>query len=161
MKSLKEAGDKQIDLIKRKSVEATWIPTNLRTKAGLARCLQEHAEYGLILDSYVTGDCWIQLSNNTMSFIKQFLLLLNDCLKLETPELLYTVDETLYNVFEVQITFIELTVRNEQQSDVSINYKPTVIRISIAIIFVFIYIYLFIIYFFSKSSSFSKMQVFC
>lgn len=54
-KALKEARDKQVDVIKRKSAETKWIPSNLRTKMGLARCLQEHTEMGLVLDGYVTG----------------------------------------------------------------------------------------------------------
>lgn len=55
-KALQESRDKIIDLLKRKSAEAKWIPLNLSTKSGLARCLQEHTEMGLNLESYVTGN---------------------------------------------------------------------------------------------------------
>lgn len=54
-KALREAKDKLIDAIKVRSIDDKWIPTNLRSKSGLARCLQEHSELGLNLEGYVTG----------------------------------------------------------------------------------------------------------
>lgn len=116
-RAVRDTRDKLIDSVKLRSIDDKWIPTNLRSKSGLARCLQEHGEMGLNLESYVTGDCWLQLTNNTLSFTKLFLSLLEDCLKLQTSELLYTINETLFEVLDAQIKHLEQSLRNEKQSD--------------------------------------------
>ncbi|KAF2880749.1 hypothetical protein ILUMI_25421 [Ignelater luminosus] len=116
-RALRDARDKLTDAIKLRSLEGRWIPTNLKSKSGLARCLQEHAELGINLDNYVTGDCWLQLTSNTLSFTKLFLSLLEDCLKLQTSELLYTINETLLEVFTAQVKYLEQSLRNEKQAD--------------------------------------------
>lgn len=54
-----------------------------------------------------------------MAFTKTFLTLLNDCLKMRTTELIYTIDEILYNVYEAQIKYIENILRNELNLEVS------------------------------------------
>lgn len=109
---------------------------NLHSKSAVARCLQEHSNMGLELSSYITGkgfylkkscnisnvlgDTWIQLTASTLSFTKMFLTLLEDCMRLKTTELIYTIDETLYSVFEAQIRHTENSLRNELNQDVSI-----------------------------------------
>lgn len=67
------------------------------------------------MDLYVSGDVWLQLTSSTLAFTKSFLTLLDDCLKLKTTELLHTINETLYRVFEAQLRCIEQALRNEQQ----------------------------------------------
>lgn len=116
-RALKESRDKLIEVIKRKTAENKWIPMNLRTKTGLSRCLLEHSDMGLNLENYVTGDCWLQLSSNTVGFIKLYLSLVNDCLKLKTSDLLHLIDEILYDTLETQINYIEHSLRNETQSE--------------------------------------------
>ncbi|KAK4879588.1 hypothetical protein RN001_007734 [Aquatica leii] len=114
-RAIRDARDKVTDAIKLRSLEDTWIPTNLKSKSGLARCLQEHAKMDLLLDNYVTGDCWLQLTNNTLSFTKLFLNLLEDCLKLQTSELLYTIDEVLFDILDAQVKYIGQSLRSEKQ----------------------------------------------
>ncbi|KAK5645988.1 hypothetical protein RI129_004452 [Pyrocoelia pectoralis] len=116
-KAIREARDKVIDAVKLRSMEDNWIPTNLKSKSGLARCLQEYIKMDLILENYVTGDCWLQLTQNTLSFTKLFLILLEDCLKLQTAELIYTIDEALFDVLDAQIKHIALSLRNETQGE--------------------------------------------
>lgn len=53
---MRETRDKLCDAVKLKGSEDKWIPTNLKSKSGLARSLQEHAEMGLKLNEYVTGN---------------------------------------------------------------------------------------------------------
>ncbi|RZB39025.1 exocyst complex component 8, partial [Asbolus verrucosus] len=117
MQALKDARDKATEVAKLRALEDKWIPLNLRSKSGLARFLQEYSEMGLKLDSYVTGDIWIQLTSNTVVFTKSYLILLDDCLRLKTTELLYTINEVLYDVFEAQIRHIEASLRNESQHE--------------------------------------------
>lgn len=50
-----------------------------------------------------------------------FLLLLDDCMKLKTSELLYTIDETLYEVFDAQIRQNENVLREELNPEVRLN----------------------------------------
>lgn len=52
---LRDTRDKLIDAIKIKAAEEKWIPMSLRSKSGMARCLQECNEMGLKLEEYVTG----------------------------------------------------------------------------------------------------------
>ncbi|KAJ8916246.1 hypothetical protein NQ315_016386 [Exocentrus adspersus] len=116
-KALREARDKLIDSIKLRSLDDKWIPMNLHSKSALARCLQEHASMGLDLSTYVTGDTWIQLTASTLSFTKMFLTLLDDCTRLKTTELVYSIDETLYSVLEAQVRHTENSLRNELNKD--------------------------------------------
>lgn len=48
-----------------------------------------------------------------------FLLLLDDCMKLKTTELLHTIDETLYDVFDAQIKHNEIYLRGEMNQEVN------------------------------------------
>lgn len=91
---------------------------SLRSKSGMARCLQECREMGLKLEEYVTGDCWLQITSNVFAFTKLFLSLLDDCLKLKTSELLHTIDEILCDVFEAQVKYVEQSLKNEKQQEV-------------------------------------------
>ncbi|XP_063931956.1 exocyst complex component 8 isoform X2 [Zophobas morio] len=115
MQALKDTRDKSIEVAKLRALEDKWIPMNLRSKTGLARFLLQYSEMGLKLDDYVTGDIWIQLTNSTLVFAKLYLTLLNDCLQLETTELLHTINEVLYDVFEAQVRHVESSLRNEKQ----------------------------------------------
>ncbi|XP_050306757.1 exocyst complex component 8 [Anthonomus grandis grandis] len=116
-KALSDARDKFIDSIKLRAIDDKWIPMNLVTRSGLARCLQEHSNMGLKLDSYVTGDVWLQLTSSNLAFTKAFLTLLDDCLKLKTTELLHPINETLQRVFDAQIRSNEQALRNELQPE--------------------------------------------
>lgn len=61
-----------------------------------------------------TGDCWLGLTSNTVAFSKLYLTLLEDCLRLATPELLYTVDEVLGGVFQAQILHVEASLSSDK-----------------------------------------------
>ncbi|CAH0556750.1 unnamed protein product [Brassicogethes aeneus] len=116
-KALTDTRDKLIDSVKVRALEDKWIPTNFHTKNGLSRCLNEHREMGLQLDSYVTGDIWLQLTQNTIAFTKVFLALLECCLRLKTTELLYTVDTVLYEIYGAQLKHYELTLKKDLQKE--------------------------------------------
>ncbi|KAJ8958912.1 hypothetical protein NQ318_019681 [Aromia moschata] len=116
-KVLRDTRDKLIDSIKLRALDEKWRPINLHTRSSLARCLQEHVVMGLKLDSYVTGDTWLQLTTSVLAFAKVFLTFLDDCMKLKTTELMFTINETLYSVFEAQIKHNENSLRSELNQD--------------------------------------------
>ncbi|XP_060528320.1 exocyst complex component 8 [Cylas formicarius] len=116
-KSLRDARDKLIDSVKLRAIEDKWIPLNLVTKSALARCLHEYEQFGLRLDAYVTGDVWLQLASSNLAFTKTFVALLNDCLKLRTCELLHSIDDTLYRVYDAQVKHNEQALCNELQPE--------------------------------------------
>lgn len=118
-RALRDCRDKLTEAVKIRAADDKWIPLNLISKQKLTRCLQEHAELGIQLDGYVTGGCWLHLTGNTIAFIKLYISLTDDCLKLQTPELLHTIDETLYDVFKAQIRFVEDSLQLKIQNDVS------------------------------------------
>ncbi|XP_045472129.1 exocyst complex component 8 [Harmonia axyridis] len=114
-RTLRDTRDKYVDSIKIRAAEDSWSPTNLKSKNGLLKFLQEYSDLGLKLDTFVTGDIWLQLTSNNLIFTKNFLNLLRDCMKLKTTKLLYTINETLYAVFDAQIRHHELTLREEKR----------------------------------------------
>lgn len=71
-----------------------------------------------LLFLFSAGDCWLQITSNVFAFTKLFLSLLGDCLKLKTPELLFTIDEILYDVYDAQIKYVETSMKNENQQEV-------------------------------------------
>lgn len=54
-----------------------------------------------------------------------YLTLLEDCLKLSSPELQYALDETLFDVFQAQLKHVEISVKNETKPEVSyLKFMP-------------------------------------
>lgn len=117
IKALKDARDKLIDSIKLRVLEDKWNPMNLHSKSALSRFIHEYALIGVYLESFISGDTWLQLTASTLSFTKMFLQLLNDCMKLKTTELMYIIDETLYNVFDAQLRHNDNALRNETNQE--------------------------------------------
>lgn len=112
---LRETREKLVDAVKMRAVEDRWRPTNLQNKTGLQRFLQEMSEIGIEnLESQVTGDCWVNLTSSTVAFTKLYLPLLDDCLRLSTPELQHTVDEVLGDVFQAQLKHVEASVASDK-----------------------------------------------
>lgn len=67
----------------------------------------------------IVGDYWLQLTASTMSFAKLFLKLLDDCLKLQTADLLHTIDDTMYAVYEAEIKYVEYSLKIEKHLEVT------------------------------------------
>ncbi|KDR14056.1 exocyst complex component 8 isoform X2 [Zootermopsis nevadensis] len=114
-RALRDAREKLVDAVKLRAAEDKWRPMNLQSKAGLTKFLQEMSDIGIAsIHTYVTGDCWLGLTGNTVAFSKLYLTLLEDCLRLATPELLYTVDEVLSGVFQAQILHVEASLSSDK-----------------------------------------------
>jgi len=114
-RALHDAREKLIDAVKLRAAEDKWHPMNLQSKAGLTKFLQEMSDIGIAnIHTYVTGDCWLGLTANTVAFSKLYLTFLEDCLRLATPELLYTVDEVLSDVFKAQMLHVEASLSSDK-----------------------------------------------
>ncbi|KAJ4432975.1 hypothetical protein ANN_15232 [Periplaneta americana] len=114
-RALRDSREKLVDAVKLRAAEDKWRPMNLQSKAGLTKFLQEMSDIGVAsIHTYVTGDCWLGLTGNTVAFSKLYLTLLEDCLRLATPELLYTVDEVLGDVFQAQMLHVEASLSSDK-----------------------------------------------
>ncbi|PSN36893.1 hypothetical protein C0J52_11426 [Blattella germanica] len=114
-RALKDSREKLVDAVKLRAAEDKWRPMNLHSKAGLNKLVQEMSDIGIAsIHTYVTGDCWIGLTGNTVAFSKLYLTLLEDCLRLATPELLHTIDEVLGDVFQAQMMHVEASLTSDK-----------------------------------------------
>ncbi|XP_068084288.1 exocyst complex component 8 [Anabrus simplex] len=115
IRALRDSREKLVDAVKLRGAEDKWHPLNLQNKAGLTKFLQEMSDIGIAsIHTYVTGDCWISLTGNTIAFSKLYLTLAEDCLRLATPELQYTVDEVLGDVLQAQLRHVEVSFKNDR-----------------------------------------------
>lgn len=103
-KAIKDAGENCVDTVKLQVTEDTWRPTNLETSQNLQKLLSELDDLGIgIPSSYLTNDCWIPLTHNTLSFSKIYVSLLEDCLSVATLELMSAIDNVLVSVMRVKV----------------------------------------------------------
>ncbi|KAL1459653.1 hypothetical protein WDU94_011613 [Cyamophila willieti] len=117
-KALKETRDKLTDTIKLRCSEDKWKPFNLNNRQQRDKFLAEFSEAGLAsMTSYLTGDCWLRLSNNTILFTRLYLSLLQDCFNLANSDLLYNIEDTLYIVMQHQLKHVDASLRNDQLAD--------------------------------------------
>lgn len=106
-KAIQDAGEKYVDIVKVHVAEDTWRPTNLETSKNLQKLLSELDDLGVTVpSSYLTNNCWIQLTNNTLTFSKLYVSLLEDCLSVATPELMATIDGVLVSVMRAQVQHV-------------------------------------------------------
>ncbi|GLH13582.1 Exocyst complex component 8 [Gryllus bimaculatus] len=115
IRALRDSREKLVDAVKLRGAEDKWHPLNLQNKAGLTKFIQEMSDIGIAsIHTYVTGECWINLTSNTVAFCKLYLALVEDCLCLATAELLYTIDEVLGDVFHAQLKHVEASLKNDK-----------------------------------------------
>lgn len=110
-KTIENAGEKCITLAKRHIAEDTWRPTNLETSQNLEKLLSELDDFGVhVPSSYVTNDCWVQLTYNTLTFSKMYVRLLEDCLSIVTPELMSVIDKVLVSVMRIEVQYLIISL---------------------------------------------------
>jgi len=64
------------------------------------------------------------LTQNTITFTRTYLLLLNDCLVIYSPDLANVIDQLLYDVFAAHCNYIKMSMKNKNfVNDVSIMCK--------------------------------------
>ncbi|XP_071451392.1 exocyst complex component 8 [Hetaerina americana] len=115
-RSLAEAKEKLAESVKLRAGEDRWRPMNLQSRAGLTRFLQDCSAIGLDkpLQAHISGECWLTLTSNTVAFGKLFLTLLEDCIKLATPELMHTMDGVLESVSRAHLRHVESSLRDSK-----------------------------------------------
>ncbi|CAK9816016.1 Exocyst complex component 8 [Anthophora plagiata] len=113
VKAIKDTGDKCIDTVKVHIAEDTWRPSNLETSKNIQKLQSELDDLGIAVpSSYVTNDCWIALTDNTLAFSRIYVSLLEDCLSVATPELMGLIDGVLVSVMRTQVQHVLASLRN-------------------------------------------------
>ncbi|XP_026811815.1 exocyst complex component 8 isoform X2 [Rhopalosiphum maidis] len=113
-KSINDIKDKTIEVIKIRFSEDKWKPFNLKTKQQRDKIVEEFTNYGFSnIESYNKGDSWIMLTQNTITFTRTYLLLLNDCLVLYSTDLANVIDQLLYEVFAAHCNYIKSSMKNK------------------------------------------------
>ncbi|XP_076276534.1 exocyst complex component Exo84 [Lasioglossum baleicum] len=112
-KAIQESGEKYVDIVKVHIAEDTWRPTNLETPRNIQKFFCEMDDLGITIpSSYLMNDRWIVLTDNTLTFSKIYISLLEDCLNVATPELMATIDGVLVSVMRVQVQHIVVSLTN-------------------------------------------------
>ncbi|XP_016660436.1 exocyst complex component 8 isoform X2 [Acyrthosiphon pisum] len=113
-KSINDIKDKTIEVIKIRFSEDKWKPFNLKTKQQRDKIVEEYTNYGFSnIESYNKGESWIMLTQNTITFTRTYLLLLNDCLVLYSTDLANVIDQLLYEVFAAHCNYIKSSMKNK------------------------------------------------
>lgn len=113
-RALSDARDKAVEAVKLRAVEDKWRPTNLGNKDALTKFVMETGLSPNHMQKYVQGESWIVLSASTVAFTRQYLSLLEDCLRLCTTELAHTVDQVLTDVFGAQLSHVEVNLQSDK-----------------------------------------------
>ncbi|XP_057333123.1 exocyst complex component 8 [Microplitis mediator] len=114
-RALQDASEKYIDAIKVRAAEDNWRPTNLQTHENLKKLLSELDDLGIPVPSaFITSDCWISLTNNTLAFSKLYIGLLEDCSSVFTPELICTIETVLISVLRAQVQYVVASLNNSK-----------------------------------------------
>lgn len=83
--------------------EDVWQPFNLQTKSHLKTLLRELDAVGINMESQVTGDTWINLTQTTVNFCRHFLSVTESCGYLAKNETLkINVEVLLRDMFLAQ-----------------------------------------------------------
>uniref|UniRef100_A0A1B6DF58 Exocyst complex component 8 n=1 Tax=Clastoptera arizonana TaxID=38151 RepID=A0A1B6DF58_9HEMI len=113
-RSLLETRDKLVDAVKLRCSEDDWLPSFFEPEA-LNKLNTELIEFGLpSIMPYSSGDCRLELTNNTVAFTKLYLSLLNDGLRITNEDLSYTLDKIFYDVFSTHLKHIALSLQADR-----------------------------------------------
>lgn len=115
---IEESRLRLVDTIGR--TEELWQPYNLQSKSNLRIILKELELLGINMQSHVTGDTWINLTQSTVNFCRHFLsvtdscglLAKNDTLKLNLEILLKELFLAQYNIKPSKTLSIDVIIIN-------------------------------------------------
>lgn len=111
--AIRDTGDKCMHIAKVHTLEDAWRPTNLQNGRNVDKFLSELDDLGIPVPlSYLTNDCWLALTDGTLTFSKMYVGLLEDCLSVATPELMAVIDAVLLSVMRVQVHHLTTALRN-------------------------------------------------
>ncbi|XP_003486779.1 exocyst complex component 8 [Bombus impatiens] len=112
-KAIQDTGEKYVEIVKKHIAEDMWRPTNLETCKNVQKLLSEFDGLGITVpQSYLKNDYWIELTNNTLTFSRIYVSLLEDCLSVATPELMAIIDTVLISVMRTQVQHIIVSLTN-------------------------------------------------
>ncbi|XP_071874419.1 exocyst complex component Exo84 [Bombus fervidus] len=112
-KAIQDTGEKYVEIVKKHIAEDMWRPTNLETCKNVKKLLSEFDGLGITVpQSYLKNDYWIALTNNTLTFSRIYVSLLEDCLSVATPELMAIIDTVLISVMRTQVQHIIVSLTN-------------------------------------------------
>ncbi|EDV93691.1 exocyst complex component 8 [Drosophila grimshawi] len=98
---IEESKQRLLDAVGR--TEECWQPYNLQTKSNLKRLLLELDAMGIDVRAQTTGDTWLNLTQSTLVFVRQFLQLTEHCACLAKGEaLLQSLEQLLRDLFVAQ-----------------------------------------------------------
>ncbi|KAK6617456.1 hypothetical protein RUM43_014465 [Polyplax serrata] len=119
--ALQDARDKLIEAVKHRATEEKWHPMNLQNKNNLNKVIQELNDLDLtVAHTYARGDCWLDLTTNVFTFTKSIMTLLDDSLKLYSPQLHFVIEDIFYEIFHVQMRMFQ-NAKKSQQGDAQIE----------------------------------------
>ncbi|KAK0166624.1 hypothetical protein PV327_004116 [Microctonus hyperodae] len=117
-RALQDAGEKYIDAVKVRAAEDNWRPSNLQSSQNLEKLMIDLDDLGITMPSeYLTSNYWISLTSNTLAFSRLYVGLLEDCLSVTTPELIFTIENVLISVMRVQVQHIVAALNNAKQQE--------------------------------------------
>lgn len=124
-KTLQDTRDKYMDAVKIRGAEDSWKPTYCQNAQSLNKILSELDYLGIpVPEIYVKSECWISITNNTLTFSKLYIGLLEDCLNIATYELINIIEEVLYSVLQVQIQHLQSSLQSSKvDREVNISYS--------------------------------------
>ena len=113
IRALQDAGEKYIDAVKVRALEDSWKPSNFQSSQSLQKLLSELNDLEIpVLESHLKNKYWIPLTNNTLTFSKLFVVLLEDCLNVTTPEINSIVEAILISVLRLQVKHLQVSLTN-------------------------------------------------
>lgn len=131
-KAIQDTGEKYVEIVKKHIAEDMWRPTNLETCKNVQKLLSEFDGLGITVpQSYLKNDYWIELTNNTLTFSRIYVSLLEDCLSVATPELMAIIDTVLISVMRTQVQHIIVSLTNPK-------LKQEVIDLLLSFIYMYI-----------------------
>jgi hypothetical protein len=130
-RTLQDTGEKYMDAVKVRALEDNWRIINLETTQNLLKLYSELDNLGIPLpESYVKNKYWVSLTNNTLSFAKLYIGLLEDCLNIISSEIIDVIEGVLISVLQIQIQHIQSSIFNcKLEENVSIFYRHSFIFI--------------------------------
>ncbi|XP_068216023.1 exocyst complex component 8 [Palaemon carinicauda] len=119
---IRDGRDKMIEAVKLRGQEDTWKTLKYDSKDLLNKFIEDMNDIGIAnVQSYVTDELCIGLTNNSIQFSRAFLGYLEDVLRLHWPETEHLVDESLTAIFSAQLRHCKSSLdeplfKNEQST---------------------------------------------
>lgn len=103
-KWIRDGRDKMIEAVKLRGQEDTWKTLKYDNRDQLNKFIEDMNDIGIAnVQSYVTDELCVGLTNNSIQFSRAFLGYLEDVLRLYWPETEHLIDESLTSIFSAHL----------------------------------------------------------